>query len=130
MSSIFSKIARGEISSYKVAENDNFFAFLDINPLVKGHVLVIPKKEIDYFFDIADDDLGCMMVFVKKVANAIKKTVSCKRIGLAVVGFDVPHAHIHLVPLQDIQDIDFNRKRVNLLPEEFLDIADRISKNM
>ena len=130
MPSIFSKIANGVITSYKVAENDKYYAFLDINPLVKGHVLVIPKEETDYLFDMSDDELGGIMIFVKKTAIAIKKTFPCKRVGLAVIGFDVPHAHIHLVPMQDMQDIDFNRKRVTLTPKEFQTIAHEIAKNM
>ena len=130
MPSIFSKIATGEIPCYRVAENERYYAFLDINPLVQGHVLVIPKEETDYLFDLSDDDLGSIMVFVKKIAIAIKKTLPCKRVGLAVIGFDVPHAHIHLVPMHDMQDIDFNRKRVKLAPEEFQSIANKIAENI
>ena len=130
MASIFTKIARGEIPSYKVAENEKYYAFLDINPLVEGHVLVIPKEETDYLFDICDDDLGGIMVFSKKIAKAIQKTISCKRVGVAVIGFDVPHAHIHLIPMQGMQDIDFSRPKLKLTPEEFQSIALRISGNM
>ena len=126
MASIFSKIARGEIPSYKVAENERYYAFLDINPLVKGHVLVIPKEETDYLFDLNDDDLGGIMLFSKKVAAAIEKTIPCRRIGVAVIGFDVPHAHIHLLPMQNMQDIDFNRPKLKLSSQEFQSIAEKI----
>ena len=127
MASIFSKIAQGEISSYKVAENDQYYAFLDINPLVEGHVLVIPKEETDYLFDLSDEALGGIVVFSKKVAKAIQKAIPCKRVGVAVIGLDVPHAHIHLIPLQGVHDIDFNRPKLKLSQEEFLSIADRIA---
>jgi len=128
MASIFSKIAQGEIPSFKVAESDKYYAFLDINPLVEGHVLVIPKVETDYFFDLNDDELGGIMVFAKKIAKAIQKTISCKRVGVAVIGLDVPHAHIHLIPLQGAQDIDFNRPKLKLTKDEFQSIADRIAE--
>src|SRR5664279_5329590 len=105
MSTIFTKIIRGEIPSYKIAEDERFFAFLDINPLAKGHTLVVPKKETDYIFDIDDDDLGDMMIFAKKLAHAIEKVVPCKKVGIAVIGLEVPHAHIHLIPINDIGDI-------------------------
>jgi len=127
MASIFSKIAQGEIPSYKVAENDRYYAFLDINPLVKGHVLVIPREETDYLFDLSDDALGGIMVFAKQVAKAIQKAIPCKRVGVAVIGFDVPHAHIHLIPLQTMQDIDFSRPKLKLSQEEFQLIADSIA---
>ena len=127
MASIFSKIAQGEIPSYRVAESDNYYAFLDINPLVEGHVLVIPKEETDDLFDISDDDLGGIMVFAKKVAKAIQKAIPCKRVGVAVIGFDVPHAHIHLIPMQSMRDIDFTRPKLKLSKEEFQSIADRIA---
>jgi histidine triad (HIT) family protein len=130
MASIFSKIAQGEIPSYKVAESDRYCAFLDINPLVKGHVLVIPREETDYFFDLSDDDLGGIMVFAKKIAKAIQKTIPCKRVGVAVIGLDVPHAHVHLIPLQGVQDIDFSRPKLKLAPEEFRLIADEIAANI
>ena len=130
MASIFSKIARGEIPSFKVAESDKYYAFLDINPLVEGHVLVIPREETDYLFHLSDDELGGIMVFAKKVAKAIQKTVPCKRVGVAVVGFDVPHAHIHLIPLQSTHDINFSRPKLKLSQEEFLSIAGRIAGNM
>ena len=127
MASIFSKIAQGEIPSYKVAESERYYAFLDINPLVKGHVLVIPREETDYLFDLNDDDMGGIMVFAKQVAKAIQKAIPCKRVGVAVIGFDVPHAHIHLIPLQCMQDIDFSRPKLKLSQEEFQYIADSIA---
>ena len=130
MASIFSKIAQGEIPSYKVAESDKYYAFLDINPLVEGHVLVIPKEETDYLFDLDDDNLGGIMVFAKKAARAIQKAIPCKRVGVAVIGFDVPHAHIHLIPLQGMQDIDFSRPKLKLSQEEFQSIARRIAENV
>ena len=130
MASIFSKIAKGEIPSYKVAESDKYYAFLDINPLVKGHVLVIPREETDYLFDMGDAELGGIMIFAKTVATALKKTFPERRVGIAVVGFDVPHAHIHLVPMQDVHDIDFNRARLKLSPEEFQAIAVSIAGNI
>ena len=130
MASIFSRIVQGEIPSYKVAENDKYYAFLDINPLVKGHVLVIPKEETDYLFDLNDDDLGGIMLFAKKVAKAIQVAYPCKRVGVAVIGLDVPHAHIHLVPLQGPFDIDFNRPKLKLSRDEFLLIASDIAACM
>jgi len=129
MASIFLKIAQGQIPSYKVAESDKYYAFLDINPLVEGHVLVIPKEETDYFFDLNDDELGGIMVFAKKIAKAIQNTIPCIRVGVAIIGLDVPHAHIHLIPLQGAQDIDFNRPKLKLSQEEFQSIAGRIAKN-
>jgi histidine triad (HIT) family protein len=130
MASVFSKIVQGEISSYKVAESDRYYAFLDINPLVRGHVLVVPKEETDYFFDLNDDALVGMMLFAKKLAKAIQTTIPCQRVGVAVIGFDVPHAHVHLVPLQSVQDIDFSRPKLKLTPDEFQSIADKIAGNM
>ncbi len=112
MASIFTKILNGKISAHKVAENDEFLAFLDVFPLVEGHTLVIPKLEIDYIFDIDDDVLARMMVFAKKVAIAQKKAIPCKRIGVAVIGLEVPHAHIHLVPLQTVNDINFTQPKL------------------
>jgi histidine triad (HIT) family protein len=126
MASIFSKIVAGDIPSYKIAEDDRFYAFLDINPLAKGHTLVIPKNEIDYIFDIDDATLADMMVFAKRIAVAIKKVVPCKRIGVAVLGLEVPHAHIHLVPLNSESDIRFQNARVKLSPEEFVDLTKQI----
>jgi len=130
MASIFAKIAKGEIQSYKIAECEKYYAFLDINPVARGHVLVIPKLEIDYFFHLNDNDLCGIMLFAKKIALAIEKAIPCKRVGIAVIGFDVPHAHIHLLPMQDMQDIDFSRQKLKLSPEEFRSIAENISKNI
>ncbi len=126
MSSIFSKIVSGEIPSYKIAEEKNFFAFLDINPLAKGHALVIPKKEIDYVFDIDDDMYKELLLFTKKVASAIEKSVKCIRMGMVIYGLDVPHAHIHLIPLLGSDDIDFKKPPLKLTSEEFKEIAERI----
>ena len=128
MATVFSKIINGEIPSYKIAENDDFYAFLDINPLAKGHTLVIPKEEIDYLFDIDDELYKELFVFSKKVAIAIEKVISCKRIGIAVVGLEVPHAHIHLIPLNHIYDIDFKKPKLTMKPEEFMRIAKEIRK--
>lgn len=119
MSTIFSKIVKGEIPSYKIAENEKFYAFLDINPLAKGHTLVIPKNEIDYIFDVEDKDLGEMMIFAKKVAKAIELIIPCKRIGIAVLGLEVPHAHIHLIPINTVYDIDFKQPKLSFTHEEF-----------
>jgi len=126
MSTIFTKIIRGEIPSYKIAEDERFFAFLDINPLAKGHTLVVPKKETDYIFDIDDDDLGDMMIFAKKLAHAIEKVVPCKKVGIAVIGLEVPHAHIHLIPINDIGDINFSRPKLKLTSEEFSSLTMQI----
>jgi len=128
MSTIFTKIVKGEIPSYKVAENEDFYAFLDINPLAKGHTLIIPKKEIDYYFDLEEDLIAGINVFCKKVAAGIEKVIECKRIGVAVLGLEVPHAHIHLVPINGIYDIDFSKPKLKLEPEEFMEIANKISK--
>ena len=127
MSSIFTKIINGEIPSYKVAENDKFYAFLDINPLAKGHTLVVPKNEIDYIFDINNDEYKELFLFAKKVAISIEKVIKCKRIGLTIIGLEVPHAHIHLIPINSIYDMDFKREKLKLSPEEFSDIAKKIS---
>ena len=129
MASVFTRIIKGEIPSYKIAEDENYYAFLDINPISKAHTLVVPKKEIDYIFDIDDDTLGGLMIFAKRVAKAIEKSVECKRVGVAVLGLEVPHAHIHLVPLNSESDIDFKKLKLQLSAEEFKDIADRISNN-
>lgn len=128
--SIFSKIAAGEIPSYKVAESDKFYAFLDINPLVKGHTLVIPRKETDYIFDLSDDDLAEMTVFAKKVAVAIKKAFPCIKVGMAVLGLEVPHAHIHLIPMQSEKDMLFSNPKLKLSNEEFQEIAAKISAEL
>lgn len=126
MSTIFSKIINGEIPCYKVAENDQFFAFLDIAPLAKGHALVVPKKENDYIFDLTDEELAALMLFSKKVALAIEKNIPCKRIALSVIGLDVPHTHVHLIPINTIDDVDFSKKRVQITPQEFQNIASEI----
>ena len=127
MASIFSKIVAGEIPSYRIHEDDRYYAFLDINPLARGHTLVIPKVETDYLFDLDDRLLGDMMVFAKKVARAIDKSMDCKRVGVAVLGLEVPHAHIHLIPINSLYDIEFSRPKLKLSKEEFEDIAYRIS---
>ena len=126
MATIFSRIVAGEIPSYKVAENDKFYAFLDINPLVKGHTLVIPKQEIDYIFDLSDEDLAEMQVFAKKVATAIKSAFPCIKVGQAVIGLEVPHAHIHLIPIQKESDMLFSNPKLKLTAEEFKEIAEKI----
>jgi histidine triad (HIT) family protein len=128
MSTIFSKILAGVIPCYKVAENDMFLAFLDVMPLAKGHCLVIPKKEVDYFFDLDSDILSEYNLFAKEVALKIKKVVPCVKIGVAVIGLEVPHAHMHLVPMNHIGDLNFTKERVKLSHEEFSDLADKISK--
>jgi len=124
--SIFSKIAAGEIPSYKCAENEEFYAFLDINPLVKGHTLVIPRREVDYIFDMEDDELARFEVFAKKVAVAIKKAFPCVKVGQAVLGLEVPHAHIHLIPMQSEKDMNFANPKLNISSEEMQAIADKI----
>jgi len=124
---IFSKIAAGEIPSYKCAENEKFYAFLDINPLVKGHTLVIPRREVDYIFDMEDDEIAEFQVFAKKVALAIKKAFPCKKVAQVVLGLEVPHAHIHLIPMQQEGDVDFRREKLKLTEEEFKEIAQKIS---
>jgi histidine triad (HIT) family protein len=126
MASIFSKIVKGEIPSYKIAEDEQFYAFFDINPLAKGHTLVIPKKETDYIFDINDADIGAMMVFAKKVARAIEAVVPCKRVGMAVLGLEVPHAHIHLIPINTVYDIDFKQPKLSLSETEFKELQSAI----
>ncbi|MDE5807825.1 MAG: HIT family protein [Muribaculaceae bacterium] len=127
---IFSRIIAGEIPCYKVAENDKFFAFLDINPVNWGHTLVVPKKEEDYIFDISDEDLGEMTVFAKKVAKALKKALPCRKVGVTVLGLEVPHAHIHLVPLQKEGDMDFKSKIDNPDPAKMKEIAEAVAANM
>ena len=123
---ILSKIAAGEIPSYKCAEDQQFYAFLDINPLVKGHTLVIPRREVDYVFDMADDEIAAYQVFAKKVAIAIKRAFLCKKVGMAVLGLEVPHAHIHLVPMNSEKDMIFSNPKLKLSEEEFKEIADKI----
>lgn len=130
MASIFTKIVNGEIPSYKIAENDRFYAFLDINPVAKGHTLVIPKREVDYIFDLADDELADMMVFAKHVAVAVKKAVPCVKVGVAVIGLEVRHAHIHLVPMQKEGDLNFKNPKLSLSDAEFRDIQNSIINNI
>jgi len=130
MSTIFTKIINGDIPSYKIAENDKFYAFLDINPLAKGHTLVIPKKEIDYIFDIEDDLLSEMIVFSKKVAKAIKEEIPCNRVGMLVIGDEVPHAHIHLIPFNNVKEMSILSPKLKLSPQEFEDIALKIRKKV
>ena len=126
MATIFSRIIAGEIPCYKIAENDRFFAFLDINPLVKGHTLVVPKKEVDYIYDLSDEELAAMHVFAKHVALAIQKAFPCRKVGEAVIGLEVPHAHIHLIPIQNESDMLFSNPKLKLSDEEFKSIAERI----
>lgn len=127
MATIFSRIIAGEIPCYKVAENEKFFAFLDINPLVKGHTLVVPKQEVDYIFDLSDEDLAAMHVFAKKIARVIEKAFPCKKVGEAVIGLEVPHAHIHLIPIQKESDMLFSNPKLKLADDEFVSIAKAIS---
>lgn len=128
MATIFSKIIAGDIPSYKIAENDKFYAFLDINPMAKGHTLVVPKQEIDYIFDLDDVLLGDMVIFAKRVAAAIKKAVPCNRVGLMVIGLEVPHAHIHLVPIIKEGDMNLSNPKMKFTNEEFVEIAEIIKK--
>jgi len=130
MPSIFSKIVAGEIPSHKIAENDEFYAFLDINPITKGHTLVIPKVETDYIFDIDDDVLGRMMIFAKLIAKAIKKSVPCIRVGVAIMGLEVPHAHIHLIPIGKESDMHFGNPKLKLTPDELNAISVSIKANL
>lgn len=130
MASIFTKIVNGDIPSYKIAEDDHFYAFLDINPLAKGHTLVIPKKEVDKLFDLDDQTYADLWLFSKKIARAMEQVISCERIGVAVVGLEVPHAHIHLVPINGIYDIDFSKPKLKLSDEEFKQIAQQINDAM
>jgi histidine triad (HIT) family protein len=128
MASIFSKIVQGEIPAYKIAEDDYFLAFLDVNPLAKGHTLIIPKKEVDYIFDLDDTLYSGLFVFAKKVAKALEASINCERIGVAVIGLEVPHAHIHLVPINHVGDINFSAPRVKLSLEQYQEIADTIKE--
>lgn len=123
MASIFSRIIAGEIPCYKVAEDDKYFAFLDINPLTKGHTLVVPKQEVDYIFDLDDATLQGMVVFAKRVAAKIKKATGCKKVAMVVLGLEVPHAHIHLIPMNSENDVDFRKEKMKFTPEEFAEIA-------
>ena len=127
MASIFSRIVAGEIPCYKVAEDDKYFAFLDINPLAKGHTLVIPKQEVDYYFDLDDDTLAGMTIFAKRIAHKIKEQTGCKKVAMVVLGLEVAHAHIHLIPMNSENDVDFRREKLKLTPEEFAEIASSIA---
>lgn len=127
MASLFSRIATGEIPSFKVAEDDRHFAFLDISPVHPGHVLVIPKKEVDYIFDMTDDDYTALMLFAKRVAKAIKEAMPCKKVGVTVIGLDVPHTHVHLVPMDNGSDMNFCAPKLSLPESEMMDIADKIA---
>lgn len=128
MSSIFSRIVSGEIPSYKVAENDQFLAFLDVFPLVEGHTLVIPKKEIDLIWDIDDETLAQLHIFSKMVALKVKKAIPCRRIGMSVIGLEVPHAHIHLIPMNSVSDMDFSRPKIKVTEERMMELAQRIKE--
>ncbi|MEI8085913.1 MAG: HIT family protein [Paludibacter sp.] len=127
MATIFSRIIAGEIPCYKIAEDEQFFAFLDINPLSKGHTLVVPKQEVDYIFNLDDATIGDLMIFAKKVALALEKTIECKRIGLTVIGLEVPHAHIHLIPIDEENDMNFQRTKLKLNSDEFKRISEAVS---
>ena len=128
MATIFTRIINGEIPSYKVAEDENFYAFLDINPLMKGHTLVVPKQEVDYLFDLDDETLQNMTLFAKRVAEKIKSKIECKKVAMVVLGLEVPHAHIHLIPMNTESDVDFRKEKLNLTPEEFTQIAKMLSE--
>ncbi len=128
MSSIFSRIIAGDIPSYKVAENDSYYAFLDINPVSKGHTLVVPKVEVDYIFDLDDETLSGLHVFSKQVAKAIKTIVPCNRIGVTVIGLEVPHAHVHLIPINQLHDMDFSKDKLVMTSEEFVALSQQISR--
>lgn len=130
MASIFTKIINGEIPCHKVSENDLCFAFLDINPLVKGHTLVVPKQQVDYIFDLDDDLLAAMMQFAKPIARAIEKVIPCARIGVSIIGLEVPHAHIHLIPIEGVADMDFGKPKLKLSHTELSAIAERIRKEL
>jgi len=130
MATIFTRIINGEIPSHKIAEDDRYFAFLDINPLAEGHTLVVPKEETDYIFELADGDLAGMTVFAKKVALAIGKAVPCRKVGVAVIGLEVAHAHIHLIPINDVSDINFARPKLSFTREELEKTAEKIRKNL
>ena len=130
MATIFSRIVAGEIPCYKIAEDQNNFAFLDINPVAPGHVLVIPKKEVDYLFDLSDEDYVSLQMFAKQVATAVKAAVPCVRVGVAVMGLEVPHAHIHLIPINEEKDMNFFKEKAQLSPEEMAGIAQVIAAQM
>ena len=130
MSSIFTKIINGDIPSYKIAEDENFYAFLDINPMSKGHTLVVPKIEVDYIFDLPDENYQALMSFSKKVGAAIEAVVSCNRIGIMVFGLEVPHAHVHLIPINEAMDMSITKPKLKLEKEEFVRLAEQISSKM
>ena len=130
MASLFTRIINGEIPSYKIAEDEHYFAFLDINPLAKGHALVVPKNEVDYIFDLDNEILGGLHVFSKKIAKAIEKAVPCKRIGIAVIGLEVAHAHIHLIPINNISDLSFEKPKLKLSEGEFIEILGKIKAGL
>ena len=130
MATIFTKIINGEIPCYKIAEDENYFAFLDINPLRQGHTLVVPKLETDYIFDLSDDQLKGLIIFSKKIAVAIKNIIPCNRIGVAILGLEIPHAHIHLVPMDTMEDINFRNPKLKFSQEEFKEIAAKISRKV
>lgn len=130
MATIFKKIINGEIPCYKIAEDENYFAFLDINPLRAGHTLVVPKRETDYIFDLDDDQLAGLILFSKKVATAIKSVIPCNRIGVAILGIEVPHTHVHLIPMDTMEDINFKNPKIKFSSEEFKEIAAKISQNV
>ncbi len=130
MSTIFTKIINGEIPCYKIAEDDNYFAFLDINPLKAGHTLVVPKKETDYIFDLDDKQLSGLILFSKRISVAIKSAIPCKRIGVAILGLEVPHAHIHLVPMDNMEDVNFRNPKLKFSSDEFKEIAAKISSKI
>lgn len=128
MSTIFSKIVAGEIPCYKIAEDDKHFAFLDINPVAPGHTLVIPKKEVSYIFDLTDEEYTALQLFAKKVALALKKAMPCERVGVTVIGLEVPHTHIHLIPIAKESDMNFSKPKLTVAPEEMTEIANKIAK--
>jgi len=130
MATIFSKIIKGDIPSYKIAEDDRYFAFLDINPLRAGHTLVVPRQETDYVFDLDDEQLAGLIVFSKKVATAIKNAIPCNRIGIAILGLEIPHAHVHLVPMDSMEDVNFRNPKLKFTPEEFKEIAEKIRRKI
>jgi len=130
MATIFTKIIKGEIPCYKIAEDDRYFAFLDINPLKAGHTLVVPKQETDYVFDLDDENLAGLIQFSKKVAAAVRSAIPCKRIGIAILGLEVPHAHIHLVPMNSMEDVNFRNPKLKFSPEEFKETAQKIREKL
>lgn len=130
MASIFSKIIRGEIPCYKISENEEFVAFLDISPLAKGHVLIVPKREVDKYFDLNSEEIYGINLFAKRISQAIENAIPCKRVGVAIIGLEVPHAHIHLIPLNSVEDINFERQKLKLSHEEFEGIAEAIRNEL